>query len=161
MSNSFRLIASDLGRTVAEAKPMLSAMNNADTSTRRNPRKWSRKEILGHLLDSASNNHQRFVRAALQGELSFPGYNQDFLVKLQQFREIDWEFLVDFWASYNRYLAHVISILPAKAARVTCHIGNNAPATLEWIAQDYVAHLKHHLNQIVGKKFETNYGQRS
>lgn len=161
MSNPFRLIASDLGRTVAEAKPMLSAMNNADTSRRLNPRKWSRKEILGHLLDSASNNHQRFVRAALQGELRFPGYNQDFLVKLQQFREIDWEFLVDFWASYNRYLAHVISIFPAKAARATCHIGNNAPATLEWIAQDYVAHLKHHLNQILGKKFETSYGQRS
>ncbi|MGH9568247.1 MAG: hypothetical protein ACRD4F_01310, partial [Candidatus Angelobacter sp.] len=69
MNNPFRLIASDLGRTVAEAKPMLSAMNNADTSRRLNPRKWSRKEILGHLLDSASNNHQRFVRAALQGEL--------------------------------------------------------------------------------------------
>lgn len=157
MSNSFSEIASDLGRTVAQAKPMLEKLNNADTSLRPASGKWSRKEILGHLLDSASNNHQRFVRATLQGELKFPGYDQERLVELQQFREMDWGFLVDFWAAYNRFLAHVINCLPAKAARITCHIGDNKPATLEWIAQDYVDHLKHHLNQIVGNKFSTTY----
>ena len=158
MSNPFSAIATDLGRTVAQAKPMLSKLTNADTSLRPSPKKWSKKEILGHLLDSASNNHQRFVRAALQGELTFPGYEQDKLVDLQKFNEIDWSFLVDHWASYNRFLAHVLTALPAKAAAITCNIGNNPPATLEWVAEDYVAHLKHHLNQIVGKKFETNYG---
>jgi hypothetical protein len=65
---------------------------------------------------------------------------------------------VDFWAAYNRFLAHVLSLLPASAAIITCNIGNNAPATLQFVAEDYVAHLKHHLNQILGKKFETNYG---
>jgi DinB superfamily len=139
---------------------MLASLTNADTSTRPSPKKWSKKEILGHLLDSASNNHQRFVRAALQGELMFPGYEQDKLVDLQSFNEIDWSFLVDHWASYNRFLAHVISVLPATAAEVRCNIGNNPPATLEFIAEDYVAHLKHHLNQILGKKFETNYGKK-
>jgi DinB family protein len=158
LSSPFSPIATDLGRTVAQAKPMLSKLTNADTSARPSPKKWSKKEILGHLLDSASNNHQRFVRAALQGELTFPGYEQDKLVDLQQFRDMEWSFLVDHWASCNRFLAHVLSVLPAKAASITCHIGNNPPATLEWIAEDYVAHLKHHLNQIVGKKFETNYG---
>jgi len=158
MSTSFKDIATDLGRTVAQAKPMLSRLNNADTSVRPGPKKWSKKEILGHLLDSAANNHQRFVRAALQGELKFPGYEQDKLVDLQNFREIDWGFLVELWASYNRFIAHVLTVLPADAGRITCHIGNNAPATLEFIAEDYVAHFKHHLNQIVGKKFETNYG---
>lgn len=158
MNNPFPAIATDLGRTVAQAKPMLAKLTNADTSTRPAPKKWSKKEILGHLLDSASNNHQRFVRASLQGELTFPGYDQDKLVDLQNFSEVEWSFLVDFWASYNRFLAHVLSVLPASAAKITCHIGNNAPATLEFIAEDYVAHLKHHLNQIVGKKFETNYG---
>ena len=158
MSNPFSVIATDLGRTVAQAKPMLTSLTNADTSTRPSPTKWSKKEILGHLLDSASNNHQRFVRAALQGELTFPGYEQDKLVELQSFNDIDWSFLVDHWASYNRFLAHVVSVLPATVAEVRCNIGNNPPATLEFIAEDYVAHLKHHLNQIVGKKFETNYG---
>jgi hypothetical protein len=71
---------------------------------------------------------------------------------------MDWDFLVDLWTSYNRFLAHVLTVLPASAARIICHIGNNASATLEFIAEDYVAHLKHHLNQIVGQKFETNYG---
>jgi hypothetical protein len=159
LSNPFTAIATDLGRTVAEAKPMLAKLTNADTSVRPQPKKWSKKEILGHLLDSASNNHQRFVRAATQGDLTFPGYEQNVLVDLQRFSEMDWGFLVDFWAGYNRYLAHIISVLPAKTATVTCHIGQNAPATLEWIAQDYVAHLKHHLNQILGNKFETSYGK--
>jgi hypothetical protein len=157
LNNIFASAATDLGRTVAEARPLLAKLKNADTSKRPSPRKWSKKEILGHLMDSASNNHQRFVRATLQGELTFPGYQQDKLVDLQQFREMDWGFLVDFWAAYNRYLAHVLTCLPAKAASVVCNIGDNKPATLGWIAQDYVAHLKHHLNQVLGKKFETTY----
>jgi hypothetical protein len=157
LSNPFSTIATDLGRTVAQAKPLLLKLNNADTSTRPTPKKWSRKEILGHLLDSASNNHQRFVRAAIDGRLTFPGYQQDALVKLQRYREMDWEFLVEYWTSYNRFLAHVISVLPVKAAKAKCKIGKNPQATLAWIADDYVAHLKHHLNQIVGSRFETSY----
>jgi hypothetical protein len=161
LNNVFAKAATDLGRTVAEAKPLLLKLTNADTSKRPGPGKWSKKEILGHLLDSASNNHQRFVRAALQGSLAFPGYLQDKLVDLQNFREMDWGFVVEFWTSYNRFLAHVLTCLPAKAATITCVIGDNKPATLGWIAEDYVAHLKHHLNQIVGKKFETTYGAKA
>ncbi|MGZ7100199.1 MAG: hypothetical protein ACXVJ8_17135, partial [Candidatus Angelobacter sp.] len=67
MDNPFSSVASDLGRTVAQAKPLLMKLDNADTSLRPSPDKWAKKEILGHLLDSASNNHQRFVRASLQG----------------------------------------------------------------------------------------------
>jgi DinB superfamily len=158
LNNIFATVATDLGRTVAEAKPLLLKLKNVDTSKRPGPGKWSKKEILGHLLDSAGNNHQRFVRAAIQGGLTFPGYEQDKLVDLQGFREMDWGFLVDFWASYNRFLAHVLSCLPANAAKISCTIGDSKPATLGWIAEDYVAHLKHHLNQILGKTFETSYG---
>lgn len=157
--NSFSPIASDLGRTVAQAKPLLMKLDNADTSTSPSEGKWSKKEILGHLLDSASNNHQRFVRAALQGGLTFPGYDQNPLVELQHFNDVDWNFLVDFWASYNRFLAHVINNFPAEAAPITCNIGDHPPATLEWIASDYVEHLKHHLNQVLGQTFATSYGK--
>ena len=159
LKNVFAGVATDLGRTVAEAKALLAKLNNADTSKPPKPGKWSKKEILGHLMDSASNNHQRFVRATIQGSLTFPGYEQDKLVTLQRYREMDWGFLVDLWASYNRFLAHVLTCLPAEAAEVSCTIGNHKPATLGWIAEDYVAHLKHHLNQIVGEKFETTYGK--
>jgi len=157
--NPFSAIASDLGRTVAQAKPLLLKLDNADTTARPSENKWANKEILGHLLDSASNNHQRFVRATLQGSLTFPGYDQEKLVDLQRFADVDWSFLVDFWAAYNRFLAHVINSLPAEAATVNCNIGDNKPATLEWIAADYVAHLKHHLNQILGQTFATDYGK--
>ena len=157
--NVLAAVASDLGRTVADAKALLTKLNNADTSRPPKPGKWSKKEILGHLMDSASNNHQRFVRATVQGSLTFPGYDQDKLVTLQRYSEMDWGFLVDLWASYNRFLAHVLTCLPAEAAEISCTIGNNKPARLGWIAQDYVAHLKHHLNQILGEKFETSYGK--
>jgi hypothetical protein len=149
LSNPFAVIAADLRRTVDQSEPMLEKMNASDTATRPHPGKWSKKEILGHLLDSASNNHQRFVRAALTGNLVFPGYEQARLVDLQRFRELEWTFLVEFWAAYNRFLAHVISNLPPETAAAICAIGENPTATLEWLAQDYVTHLKHHLNQIL------------
>ena len=95
MTNPFPSIATDLGRTVAQAKPLLAKLTNADTTARPSAKKWSKKEILGHLMDSANNNHQRFVRATLQGSLTFPGYDQEPLVDLQQFSEMDWSFLVD------------------------------------------------------------------
>jgi len=155
LKNVFGLVASDLGRTVAEAKPLLMKLNNADTSKRPSSAKWSRKEILGHLMDSATNNHQRFVRAAIQGELVFPGYEQDKLVGLQRFKEMDWGFLVDLWTSYNRFLAHVLTCIPAGAAKISCKIGKNKPATLGFIAQDYVEHLKHHLGQILEEVVST------
>jgi len=149
LNNRFVAIAADLRQALDQSQPLLERLTDADVSVRPRPDKWSKKEILGHLLDSASNNHQRFVRAALSGNLVFPGYEQDQLVELQRFRELDWKFLVELWAAYNRFLAHVISHLPPEKADATCAIGNNEPATLAWIAQDYVVHLRHHLNQIV------------
>jgi hypothetical protein len=157
--SSYTAIASDLENTVAQVRPLLEKVTEPEASRRPQPGKWSKKEIIGHLLDSASNNHQRFVRAALQRELTFPGYPQDALVELQRFNEMKWEFLITFWASYNLFLAKVLSALPSETAPVQCAIGKNPLATLEWIAQDYVAHLKHHLNQILGKMFETSYGK--
>ena len=158
---TFEVIGSRLKAEIDRAQPRLHTIAEEKASKPRSAGKWTRQQILGHLIDSAANNHQRFVRASLQGELSFPGYDQEKLVDLQKFTEMDWGFIVDFWAAYNRFLAHVLSVLPAKAAPVTCKIGNGEPATLQFIAEDYVAHLKHHLNQIVGKKFETSYGAKA
>ena len=155
--NSFASVAKELIRTIDQTYAALKALSEEETSLRPKPNKWCKKEILGHLLDSASNNHQRFVRAALTGKLTFPGYQQAELVDLQRPREVSWGLLVELWSSYNRYLAHVISILPEGAANVICNIGDNPPCTLLYIADDYVAHLKHHLNQILGTKFETSY----
>jgi hypothetical protein len=109
---------------------------------------WSRKQVIGHLIDSASNNHQRFVRAALQPSLEFPSYDQDGNVRVQAVQEADWALLIALWASYNRYLAHVIAHLPASRLETTCRIGTDDAVTLRFLATDYLAHLLHHLKQI-------------
>jgi hypothetical protein len=109
---------------------------------------WSRKQVLGHLIDSASNNHQRFVRAALQTSLDFPGYDQDGCVRVQGVEEAHWPLLVALWADYNRYLAHVIAHLPASKLEIPCRIGPNEPVTLRFLVEDYLRHLLHHLGQI-------------
>src|SRR5580700_1612062 len=71
--------------------------------------KWSRKEILGHLIDSAANNHQRFVRGQLDRELITPGYAQEQWVETERFNDREWNELVQFWIAYNRHLLHLIS----------------------------------------------------
>jgi DinB family protein len=154
---NFRQSAAALKQAMETVTPWLQKITDAEAAVRPAPDKWSKKEILGHLMDSAFNNHQRFVRATLQGELTFPGYDQDGLVKLERFQELDWKFLVELWTTFNKFLVHVIVNLPESALQVTCNIGPYKPATLAWIAEDYVEHMKHHLNQIFGKKFESAY----
>src|SRR5579863_4307189 len=109
---------------------------------------WSRKQVIGHLIDSASNNHQRFVRAALQPSLDFPAYDQNGNVRVEAPQEADWTLLVSLWAAYNRYLAHVIARLPAAKLETAVRIGSGEPVTLGFIATDYLTHMVHHLRQI-------------
>lgn len=110
--------------------------------------KWSRKEILGHLVDSASNNHQRFVRAQEGAEMRGPGYAQDHWVAAQGYQGRDWQELIALWEAYNLHLAHVIRAIPAARLATPCIIADREPVTLLYVVQDYLAHLRHHLRQI-------------
>jgi hypothetical protein len=139
-----------LSQIVEQTETRLSSITEPDSAARSGEGKWSRKEILGHLIDSASNNHQRFVRAELEGALTFPGYTQDGWNRAQQYQSESWANLVRLWASYNRHLAHVIAAIPADARPNKCVIGSGAPVTLEFLVGDYVVHLEHHLEQILG-----------
>lgn len=133
---------------IGEAEPKLRKTNAAETTKPVLAGGWSRKQVIGHLIDSASNNHQRFVRAALQASLDFPGYEQDGFVRAQAPQEADWELLVSLWAAYNRYLAHVIAHLPESKLGTPCRIGSGEEVTLDFLAKDYLRHLVHHLRQI-------------
>jgi hypothetical protein len=120
---------------------------------------WSPKEVIGHLIDSASNNHQRFMRARWQDDLVFAGYAQDLWVDAQDYQAAPWEELVTLWQGYNRHIARVMATTPA-AALTRQHTRHNLheiawrlvpatmPATLEYFMRDYVNHLRHHVRQI-------------
>jgi hypothetical protein len=133
---------------VEAAEPKLREVSDLEAAKPALPGGWSRKQLLAHLIDSASNNHQRFVRAALQPSLDFPPYDQNGNIRLQAPQEADWELLVSLWSAYNRYLAHIIARLPAAKLQTVCRIGPGEPVTLDFLAKDYLTHLLHHLNQI-------------
>lgn len=145
-------IAQALEKIVCEVPERLSKVSEFESSARPSPGKWSKKEILGHLIDSASNNHQRFVRAQESASLEFPGYTQNLWVEAQQYRSEPWNSLVSLWASFNAHLAHLVSNIPPSHWNKECKIGNNKPVTLRFLAEDYVRHMEHHLQQILDEQ---------
>jgi len=141
-------LSEQLLSTIDMAEPKLREIGALESTKPILAGGWSRKQVIGHLIDSASNNHQRFVRAAQQESLEFPGYDQAANVRIQAPQEAEWTLLVTLWGAYNRYLAHVIAHLPVSKLETVCHIGSGEPVTLGFIATDYLRHLVHHLRQI-------------
>jgi hypothetical protein len=148
-------------RTIDRAAERLGTFCDSEAGRPTAPGKWSKKEIVGHLIDSAANNHGRFVRAQLQEDLVFPGYDQDAWVRVQRYRDRPWSDLVALWRAYNRHIACVMeSANPDVVARVrTSHnldelawkaVQRTEPTTLDYFMRDYVAHLEHHLRQALG-----------
>ena len=147
-----------LRQSVARAAPLLERFTDERAAQPRQPGKWSRKELLGHLIDSASNNHQRFVRAQLGDDLIFSGYEQNRWVELQQYREAPGASLLTLWREFNLQIARVFDAMPeairsAPRARHNLHqiafheVAEEQPATLQYLMDDYVDHLEHHLAQ--------------
>ena len=123
------------------------------------PGKWSPKEIIGHLIDSASNNHQRFVRIQFKDDMFFPVYIQDNWVSIQNYKHESWEQLINLWKYYNLHIAHVVGNIPPDLLnlKITKYKSEDIswiPATdenkftLDYLIRDYEGHLRHHLNQV-------------
>jgi hypothetical protein len=141
-------IAAQLDETLENARLRMRAISEAAAGTRPAPHQWSKKEILGHLIDSAANNHQRFVRLQIEDGLVLPSYQQNKWVCVQNYGGRGWHELIELWLAYNRHLAHVMRHSDVTAAR---HIWK-APGgdhTLEFLIEDYLRHLRHHLAQIL------------
>lgn len=141
-------IAQELMATVEKTVADLSRLDETVVTEKPNADVWSIKEILGHLVDSAANNHHRFVRAQHDGGLVFPAYSQDDWVADQDYQTRPWREVLGLWQSYNRHLAHIILRIPTDALDTDCRIGSTAPVTLRFLVDDYLVHLHHHLRQI-------------
>ena len=146
---------------VGRATPELLRLDDAATSAQPAPGKWSPREIIGHLIDSASNNHQRFVRMAGRDDLVVDGYEQDAWVGMQRYRESPWAELVVLWLAYNRHLARVMAATPSADRmrsravhnldqRAFRPVSRDRAVTLDYFMSDYVDHLEHHLAQVLG-----------
>lgn len=138
----------DFRRTVDEATTKLQTVSEGESSERLGPERWTRKELLGHLIDSAANNHQRFIRGQLSHSLKSPGYEQERWVECNGYIDRPWTDLVELWRAYNIHLQHVIARIPLEKFATPCVIGDSDPVTLGFVAEDYVRHLKHHLQQL-------------
>ncbi len=141
-------LANALREEVSRATRVFRGWGEAEASADRGPGKWTRKEILGHLIDSAANNHQRFVRAQLTSPFHWPGYEQEAWVSVHGYGRRGWGELVDLWAALNSHVAAVIELVPEGRLQTPCAIGESAPQALQWWMNDYLRHLKHHVEQI-------------
>jgi hypothetical protein len=152
----------DFRETIDSASSRLLEISEDISERPRAEGKWSPKQVIGHLIDSATNNHQRFVRAQFTDELVFPGYAQEDWLRVQNYHQESWRDLVQLWKLYNQHIAHLMSFVPDET-RTKLRIKHNLheiaseliredePVTLDFFMRDYVDHMKKHLGQIFGE----------
>ena len=141
-------IAADLHAAVRAGLDLFQHVDETRTSERPRERGWCAREILGHLVDSACNNHRRFVVGLGAPPVAFLGYNQDDWVERQHYSQVPFRDIVALWAAYNRHLAHVIAKTPEEALANSGEGPDGGIVTLGFLMEDYVTHLRHHLDQL-------------
>lgn len=132
-----------------------NAISDGDFSVKPLPHKWSRKEVVGHLIDSAQNNLRRFICAQYESQPPFIVYQQDFWVSSNQYQSMDRRDIVELWRLMNLRICAVLESMPAENYSRESNTGTLH--TLEWLAADYVKHMKHHINQIIPDSFDVIY----
>ena len=160
---SFPRFLDDFRETIVSATARLREIADADSRKKDSPDDWAPIEILGHLIDSAANNHQRFVRAQFTDDLVFSGYEQNQWVSSQRYLDESWAAVIQLWSAYNLHLLHAASVIPEDVLtkprsphtldQIAFNlVDKNEAATLEYLIRDYVDHLRHHLQQIFNVK---------
>lgn len=137
-----------LGKIVVDYSPALNNISAEDFSIKPGPSKWSKKEILGHLVDSAQNNIRRFIVSQYE-DIPNIIYKQDqwvSIVNYQQYQESD---LIMLWSLLNRQVCSILSNTSETASKRKCETNDLELHTIEWLAGDYIKHLLHHLHQIL------------
>ncbi|HEX4136752.1 MAG TPA: DinB family protein [Bryobacteraceae bacterium] len=147
-----KALSLQLQEAIDSELPHLNALTDqAAAQNDGRPGTWTRKQELGHLIDSATNNHVRFVLASVDGEFRGQGYAQDQWVEAHGYRDIEWRTLVDFWYRYNSLLVRVIERIPDERLENRCVIGWGVQ-TLGFVIEDYVLHMQHHLDHLLARE---------
>ena len=142
-------IAADLHAALAEGLALFAGVDEALSRERPKPDGWCAREVVGHLIDSACNNHRRFILGQTPGLPKFDGYDGDAWVARQQYVDESWADIVALWAAYNRHLRHVIARTPAEhLPRSATAPDGSGPVTVGFLMTDYVGHIRHHLEQV-------------
>jgi hypothetical protein len=155
-------MAPDLGellkKIVREEGPKLRAISEKTAATRPGAGEgWSRKQELGHLIDSATNNRVRFIVAALNGKYTGPTYDARGWVDLGGYSNTPWTDLVELWTRLNEALARAIEHIPGERLSAECNVNESGPVSLDFLIRDYALHMQHHLDHILDRERQTPY----
>ncbi len=143
-------LAQLLRENLVDIEPKLRHIPESDAAIRRaGGTGWSRKQEIGHLIDSATNNRVRFLFAALDGSYTAPSYNGNGWVDLGGYVDTPWVDLVELWLRLNQALARSVERIPDARLNAECRIGNDPMMSLGALIEDYVRHMRHHLEHIV------------
>lgn len=145
----------ELQNILQEFSRHLNNMTDAEFSLKPSEKKWSKKEVLGHLIDSAHNNLRRFICGQYEAPPPKIIYDQDFWVKANGYQEYDKENVINLWYLVNTQIIFVLRQIPEESFNKV--VETSTLHTLEWLAVDYIKHLKHHMNQIFPKSFDLVY----
>jgi hypothetical protein len=149
----------ELDQIISQFKEKISAISNAEFSAKPLPNKWSKKEVLGHLIDSAHNNLRRFICGQYETTPSKIAYDQDFWVAANDYQHATKEDVILLWVLMNKQISSVLFQMSESDYKKVADTGKAEVKlySLQFLAEDYVRHLKHHLNQIIPKSFDIVY----
>jgi hypothetical protein len=133
---------------LAAGTQRLSSLSPEVAGYRPKPGAWSKKEELGHLIDSAINNYARIIRVQLEDSPALPDYKQDAWVERQGYDERHWAQLISLWTALNAHMLAAARRIPGDALGRTCTVAGGQPITLGFLIEDYVDHMVHHLEHI-------------
>jgi hypothetical protein len=144
-----KAILERLNYWITEVPSRIQSLSELNLSVQPRPNKWSKKEILGHLCDSAITNLQRFVRAQYESQpYTVLKYDQNQWVELMDYQNLPAEHILNLWVVLNKQVVGVIANISEERLLYSCEIGEEKLVTLEWLIKDYIEHLEHHLKQI-------------
>jgi hypothetical protein len=135
-----------------------SRISEKDFQAKPNPAKWSKQEVVGHLIDSAQNNLRRFIVGQYDDQPRIL-YQQDFWVKASDYQHQTKENVITLWKLINLQMCSLLSAMPKENYSKLCNTGKETPElhTIEWLAHDYLKHMKHHINQVIAGSFDITY----